>query len=118
MNRWRVSSLGTATLVLSIVAAGIAPAADVEQGHNMYALRCAFCHGSDGKGDGRAGAALKPPPTNFTSPTYWTSATPDSVRAAIENGKNGTAMMPFKGVLKPEEIANLIAYLDTFNPQR
>jgi len=32
----------------------------------LYAAQCASCHGAEGRGDGAAGAALEPPPTDFT----------------------------------------------------
>jgi mono/diheme cytochrome c family protein len=35
-------------------------------GKDLYTLRCASCHGEDGKGDGPAAAALKNPPANLT----------------------------------------------------
>src|SRR5262249_33503707 len=64
-----------------------ATAADAEKGKGLYASRCAFCHGASGAGDGPAGKALKPPPTNFTLAAYWNSTTPQTVKEAIQNGK-------------------------------
>lgn len=36
------------------------------EGKKLYAQFCAICHGNKGKGDGVAGMALKPRPSNFT----------------------------------------------------
>ncbi len=38
------------------------------QGKKIFAETCATCHGSNGDGKGPAGAALKPPPTDFRKP--------------------------------------------------
>ena len=35
-------------------------------GKKIYNQMCAVCHGNKGKGDGIAGMAIKPRPTNFT----------------------------------------------------
>ena len=91
-------------------------AATAEEGRRLYASRCAFCHGTAGNGDGPAGAALKPPPTNFATTDYWKHATPESIKTVIESGKAGTAMVAFKASLNAEQIDALIAHLRTFNP--
>lgn len=82
----------------------------------MYAARCAFCHGPDGKGDGPTGASLRPPPTNFSNPEFWKTATTESVSQAIVAGKPQTAMMPFGSMLSTGEVDALVAYLKTFAP--
>jgi high-affinity iron transporter len=102
---------------LWMLGASPAAAADLEDGRKLYALRCVFCHGTDGKGDGPAGAALKPPPTDFTAPVYWKTARSETIRAVIENGKPSTAMVGFKAALRPEQIEDLVAYLTTLKPR-
>lgn len=97
------------TAVCSAMPAAAADAATV------YANRCAFCHGTTGKGDGPAGVALKPPPRDLTQPGYWESADPEVMKAVIANGKPGTAMVAFKGMLSADEIAALVEHLKTFN---
>jgi len=91
-------------------------AADVSVGQALYASRCAFCHGPSGKGDGPAGAALKPAPTDFTNADFWKTTGVETMRAAVENGKPNTAMVAFKATLSPEQIAALLGYLQTFRP--
>lgn len=112
--------LAAVALVLSL--AGVAAAGDAQtadqKGKMIYTSRCSFCHGATGKGDGPAGAVLKPPATDFTNPAFWKTATPETIKTVIENGKSGTAMVSFKTSLNPEQIADLIAHLQTFKPQR
>jgi mono/diheme cytochrome c family protein len=90
-----------------------AHAGETAKGKGVYDTRCSFCHGSSGKGDGPAGAALQPRPTNFTDPAFWKTASPEIIKLVIVNGKPGTAMVPFGQTLKPNEIEDVMAYLQT-----
>ena len=99
--------------VAVLLASSTAVAADVAKGKELYDGRCSFCHGSDGKGDGPAGAALQPRPTDFTAASFWKVANAEMIRFTITNGKPGTAMIPFGQTLKPGEIDDLTAYLQT-----
>jgi high-affinity iron transporter len=40
----------------------------LNQGKKLFDQNCSVCHGSKGDGKGPAGAALKPPPSDFTKP--------------------------------------------------
>lgn len=106
-------------LVLVIALSMLAAAAFAQgapSAKDVYASRCAFCHGADGKGDGPTGSSLQPPPTNFVNPAFWKTATDESIRNAIIAGKPRTAMMPFGSMLKPDEVDALVVYLKTFAP--
>jgi mono/diheme cytochrome c family protein len=109
-------SLAATALLLAVDSA--AHAGDAEKGKLIYTSRCSFCHGASGKGDGAAGVMLKPPATNFTTPEFWKTATPDSMKSIIQNGKPGTAMVSFKASLNAEQIDQVIAHLQTFKPQQ
>ena len=113
MSEWSILRR-TLSLLLLLAAPAVAHAGDAEKGKILYSSRCAFCHGASGKGDGVAAAALKPPATNFTSAEFWKSATPQTLKAAIENGTPGTAMVAFKASLNAEQVDDLLAYLQTF----
>lgn len=103
-------------LIVASLWAVAARAEGVGGAAELYAARCAFCHGVKGAGDGVAGDALQPRPTNFASVDYWKGTTDERVRAAIVSGKPGTAMTPFGQSLKPEEIDGLVALLKSFAP--
>lgn len=108
-------SFATSFILLSIWLANPAVATDAA---TIYANRCAFCHGATGKGDGPAGVALKPAPRNLADPQYWKAADREGLKAIIANGKPGTAMVAFKDTLTPDEIAELVEHLESFNPER
>ena len=101
---------------LALLLAAPALAADLEQGKNLYLSRCMFCHGETGKGDGPAAAGLKPAPTNFTTVEYWKTATTETTKGIIAGGIPGSAMLPFKAALSPEQIDDLVVYLQAFKP--
>ncbi|GIW40019.1 MAG: hypothetical protein KatS3mg076_0596 [Candidatus Binatia bacterium] len=104
---------GLWALVFALLASA-SHAADPEAGKEIYAKRCAYCHGESGRGDGPAGRLLEPPPTNFADPDYWARADVAKMKDAIRNGRQGTAMMPFAPSLSEEDIDNLLSYLRTF----
>ena len=104
-------------LMAVVAAAAVAVAEEVVDAKQIYGKRCALCHGADGKGDGPAGAALTPPPTNFTEPDYWQTTNAEEIRNAIRKGKRGTAMVPFRGALSTKQIDTLVAYLKGFAPE-
>jgi mono/diheme cytochrome c family protein/rhodanese-related sulfurtransferase len=75
---------------------------DVKLGARLYARECTKCHGE--KGEGVTGTALGNP--------AMLSLTEDKfLRYAIENGRDGTEMQPFREKLSPEEINALTAFL-------
>lgn len=83
-------------------------------GHRIYTAYCSTCHGETGIGDGPAGAALDPSPSNIQrlprmpmmssdAYLYWTVA---------EGGLPiQTGMPAFKQMLTSDEIWSVILYL-------
>lgn len=78
--------------------------AQLQLGADVYELRCATCHGDEGRGDG-PGAGTVPPARDFEDPAEeWTNGTsPLAVFNTIDQGIEGTAMTPF-GHLPEEEL--------------
>ena len=110
-------SSGAAGLALALaLAAARALAADANDGKAVYEIRCAPCHGSTGTGDGPAAAALEPKPRNFRDPSFWRARTRTSLRLTVEQGRPGTMMSPFKGVLTDAEIDGVVRYVESFRP--
>jgi mono/diheme cytochrome c family protein len=80
-------------------------------GKKVYMDRCALCHGTDGKGDGPAAAALNPKPRDHTDGAYMNSRTDEQLLEVIHNGKGG--MPAWKGVLSEQEMQNVLKYVRT-----
>jgi mono/diheme cytochrome c family protein len=100
-----------AALAAVLLAAGGVAASEPARGRMLYQFRCAACHGADGRGDGPAAAALKPPPKDLTTSAFWAERTPAVVADGIRQGRPGTAMVAYGSLLTDEEIAEIVAYL-------
>lgn len=83
------------------------PIGDAQLGGEIYTEKCSVCHGQDGEGG--IGTALHP--NEFVQ---------DNNNAAmvefILEGRSGTAMAGFDGRLTEDEIANVVAFLRTWQP--
>jgi len=112
MRRSRRAGLA---LALALAAAP-AFAADADDGKAVYEIRCAPCHGSAGAGDGPAAVAIEPKPRNFRDPSFWRGRSRASLRLTVEQGRPGTMMSPFKGVLSDAEIDDVVRYVESFRP--
>ena len=90
--------------------------ADTSKGATLYQANCSACHGAELDGNGPAGAALQPKPPNFKDAAFWKDRDKSAVKAAIKNGKPGTAMMAFAH-LPDADIEAIVAYLIANKPQ-
>ncbi len=73
-------------------------------------VACAMCHGDKGNGQGVMGAALIPPPRNFTCGKTMTDIPDGQLYWVIKNGSPGTGMMAFAG-LPDDQIWELVHYI-------
>jgi mono/diheme cytochrome c family protein len=80
-------------------------------GAEVFKANCIACHGLQGHGDGPAGASLDPAPKNL--PELSAIATDDYLFWRISTGRDGTAMVAWKGVLTDEQIWQVISYIHT-----
>ncbi len=99
--------------LLLAIALPAAHAAPPRQARTLYNTKCALCHGRDGKTNPALDSAKV---RNFTDPEWQKARTDDELRAAIENGREGTLMRAYKGELSPEEIAGLVKHVRAFAP--
>jgi cytochrome c55X len=83
------------------VAGEQAAQAETNVGERLYGRSCAECHGLKAQG-----GALAPSLTAF-------KGTDDDFVRTILNGRSGTGMPPFKGLLSEEEIRQIRAYIST-----
>ena len=73
-------------------------------------VACAMCHGDQGNGRGFMGAALTPPPRNFTCGVMMKNIPDGQLFWIIKNGSPGTGMMSFAG-LSDDQVWHLIHYI-------
>ena len=81
------------------------------QGEEIFKTNCEMCHGPQGHGDGPAGQALDPRPRNLAE--LQTKAGDDFLFWRIREGKPGTSMVAWKGILTDEQIWQVISFIHT-----
>ncbi|MEE8389552.1 MAG: c-type cytochrome [Anaerolineae bacterium] len=77
-------------------------AGDPAQGEQVFVTTCAVCHGPDA-----SGSELGPPLIRADV----AAKDDDFFRDTIANGRPGTSMPPWSGVLSPQDIEDIIAFL-------
>jgi cytochrome c oxidase cbb3-type subunit 3/ubiquinol-cytochrome c reductase cytochrome c subunit len=75
---------------------------NVERGKAVYTAECAKCHGTPTQ---RLNAV------HLANPILLETATDGFLRLAVEEGRPGTPMLPFKGRLGPGQIEDVVAYV-------
>jgi len=83
-------------------------------GRDVFRTRCAMCHGAEGRGDGPAGAAFNPRPTNLTTRVQRIALTDSAVAAVITAGRR--AMPAFGRMLTKPQVDSVVAYMKTLSP--
>jgi mono/diheme cytochrome c family protein len=97
-------------------AAAPASAPVTARGQPLYEIRCAPCHGVGGGGDGPAAAGIDPKPRNFRDPAFWKGRSAEQLRLVVRQGRPGSLMPPFEGLLSDAEIDDVVAYVQSFRP--
>lgn len=87
----------------------------LQGGGKAYQENCNVCHGKEATGDGPEGHTLEPPPRNFQLMEWATDKTNERWVYSIGNGRIGTGMPPWKGVIKEPMMWQIAEYLRTFN---
>lgn len=87
------------------------------KGKKIFSNSCSGCHGSGGKGDGAAAAALNPKPKDLTDKTYVSKLNDDYLHNVIAKGGaavgKSALMPPFGGSLKDQDIRDVVAFIRT-----
>jgi cytochrome c553 len=117
-----------AMLVLAVLGSGAALASDAKfelrgdakKGETTYKTLCVACHGEKGDGEGPAGAALNPRPTNFTDPANAERLKDEYVYKIVKEGgkANGRSplMIAWGGTITDAEVRHVAAYVEHFKP--
>ena len=113
-QRTSLAILGLLLFALPTFAAKGPLTGDPVRGKAVFSKNCVICHNADGSG----GKKLTPngnPSRDFRDPVFWASRTDDQVRKVINEGVPKSGMITWKGILKPQEIEDAMAYIKLFN---
>jgi mono/diheme cytochrome c family protein len=86
-------------------------AAAAQAGAEVFQTNCATCHGPQGHGDGPAGQSLDPKPRDLAA--LQMKAGDDFLFWRIREGKPGTSMVAWKGILSDEQIWQTVSFIRT-----
>ena len=113
-----------AALRLSAGQAGSPGASDAGPGPAVYAVKCAPCHGADGKGNGPYATFLSPRPRDFTAGVYafrttesGSIPTDEDLLRTIRAGLPGSAMPSWQKFLSGDSLTAVLAYAKSFSPR-
>ena len=81
------------------------------QGEKIFQTNCEMCHGPHGHGDGPAGQSLEPKPKNLA--VLQKSVGDDYLFWRISEGKSGTSMVAWKGILEEDQIWQVVSFIRT-----
>lgn len=81
-----------------------------EQGREIYNFRCYFCHGYSGDARTLAASYLSPAPRDFRAATPQQLPLP-AILSAVRDGRPGTAMKSFQGILSDVEMQAVAAFV-------
>ena len=82
-----------------------------QAGAEVFRTNCATCHGPQGHGDGPAGQSLEPKPGNLAQ--VQDMAGDDYLFWRVHDGKPGTSMVAWKGILTDEQIWQAVSFIRT-----
>jgi cytochrome c oxidase cbb3-type subunit 3 len=79
-----------------------------EQGKQVYMTNCMACHAADG------GGGIGP---NMTDDYYIHGGTLEDIKRIVEEGVIAKGMVPWKGVLKPDDLDAVVFYMRAMRGQ-
>lgn len=84
---------------------------DPARGEPLFAQHCAVCHGASGAGDGPAGVAMEPPPSNLRDPARMDQLSLYGLFNTLTLGIDGTDMPAFTDQLDERQRWDLASYV-------
>ncbi len=125
MKKGRNFVFATSAVVFLIALAPNALAGDAAKGKQGYDGKggCGTCHGSTGKGDSPAAAAMNPKPRSFADGKFQydtdgdgKTGTDSDLLNILKNGTaeyGGSPSMPGRADIPDGELADIVAYIRT-----
>ena len=117
------TAISTVTILAVLGLATSVQAGDAAAGKTAFEANCASCHGTTGKGDGPVGAALNPPPRDFSIGEFKFDAdgsgTPGEdadLKLVIQKGAmayGGSALMAPWPTLTDAQVMDIVAHIRT-----
>ena len=90
----------------------------VKHGAALFKTNCAMCHGPEGKGDGIAGKALKPPPRNMVEGKWKQGGGELAMFATLQNGIPGSSMQGYKDALPAKDRWALVQFVHSITQNK
>jgi mono/diheme cytochrome c family protein len=87
--------------------------AQAKTGTDIFRVRCAMCHGPQGRGDGPMAASLNPRPVDFTDASKRLVTIDSAVAGLIRRGRRG--MPPFAQTLSAAQVDSVVAFIKTLH---
>jgi mono/diheme cytochrome c family protein len=85
----------------------------ISRGKTLFENNCTQCHGSLGRGDGPAAAAMNPKPRNFAGSEGWKNGfEAPGIFKTLDEGISGTSMASFDYLSKKDRMA-LVHYVQS-----
>ena len=116
-RRWKKPENYAAAVLVPEQPAWLSEPARIEAGKSLFLQHCMSCHGSGGQGDGPAAPSLKDGlglparPSDLRQPHLRCGDKPRDLYRVLSTGLDGTPMVSFDSVLKPEQRWEIIAWL-------
>jgi len=101
-------------LLVMVTFTGIASAQGAAAGKDLFAAKCAICHGADASANTTMGKNLKIP--NLHTPEVQKKSDAE-LTVIITKGK-GKVMPAFEGKLTSEQVSQLVAYIREVGKQK
>ena len=91
-------------------------ASSIAAGKKLYDAQCTACHGPMGKGDGKGGEMLTPPPADLTDASSKHGSSDSEIFVVIRDGVQGTGMRPYGSRISTNDLWNIVNYIRTLGP--
>jgi mono/diheme cytochrome c family protein len=114
----KMKPLSIALITMACTVSNVSFAADAKKGGELYAQRCAMCHGDKGAGDGPLAATMPEgqKPRNLAAGAYKYATDDAKFKELLQKGGAGvglSVLMPGQSDLKDADLENIIAFVKT-----